>query len=188
MTVLFGASQAGIPLIRDLQTGFLRRLLATPASRTQLHLGKLQADVIRLLVQAVIVLALGTLVGAQLSIDSAALAPAVAALTLFAAAFASLSCAIALKARAPETMGAFVHIVNMPIFFTSTALVPHKDMPGWLAAVARHNPLSLAVDQLRGALLGVGRPSPAAALSVLGAIAVLFFALATHEMSNAAQD
>src|SRR5205823_5091053 len=32
MTVLFGASQSGIGLIRDMQTGFLQRLFASPAT------------------------------------------------------------------------------------------------------------------------------------------------------------
>ena len=45
MTVLFGASQSGIGWIRDLQTGFLLRMLGTPASRAALLCGKIAADV-----------------------------------------------------------------------------------------------------------------------------------------------
>lgn len=50
-------------------------------------------------------------------------------------------------------MATFVHLINMPLFFTSTALVPDKQMPDWLSAIAGWNPLSLAVESLRGALL-----------------------------------
>jgi ABC-2 type transport system permease protein len=74
-------------------------------------------------------------------------------LVLFALAFASLSCAIALITRAQESMAVFVHLVNMPLLFTSSALVPGKQMPEWLAAIARFNPLTLAVDAWRGAIL-----------------------------------
>ncbi|HET9766782.1 MAG TPA: ABC transporter permease, partial [Thermoanaerobaculia bacterium] len=55
MTVLFGASQSGVGWIRDLQTGFLPRWLQAPASHHQLLLGKLLADVGRLIVQAGVV-------------------------------------------------------------------------------------------------------------------------------------
>ena len=52
MTVLFGASQSGIGLIRDLQTGFLPRILASPARPGAVLFGKIGADAARLLVQA----------------------------------------------------------------------------------------------------------------------------------------
>src|SRR5215469_17562398 len=63
MTILFGASQSGIELIRDMQTHFLGRLLSTPASRRVLLLGKLAADVSRDLIQASVVFVLGILIG-----------------------------------------------------------------------------------------------------------------------------
>ncbi len=178
MTVLFGASQAGVGWVRDLQTGFLPRLLNTPAHPAAILAGKLAAEVARLLLQAVAVLALAALLGARLRLAPAALAPALLCLALFAAAFAALSCAVALAARAPETMGAFVHLVNMPLLFTSTALVPARHMPAWLAAVARWNPLTLAVDAWRGALLHGEPPALAATALPLAAVTAALFTLA----------
>jgi ABC-2 type transport system permease protein len=182
MTVLFGASQSGIGWIRDLQTGFLPRLLDTPASHHALLAGKLGADVLRLMVQALVVLGLGLALGARLSPDAAALLPAVTGLALFAFAFAGLSCALALRTRAQEPMAAFVHLVNLPILFTSSALVPVRQMPDWLAAAARWNPLTLAVDAWRGALLFGEMPSPATQLLPLAVLAAAFYALAALEM------
>lgn len=183
MSVLFGASQSGIGWIRDLQTGFLPRLLHTPAPAAALLAGKVAADVVRLLVQAAGVVALALLLGARLRPDPSALPAALAALALFAAAFASLSCAIALRTRAQEAMATFVHVVNMPLLFTSTALVPAKQMPAWLATVAAWNPLTLAVDAWRGALLGTGPVNPLH-LAALGAVALVLFAVAAREMGR----
>jgi ABC-2 type transport system permease protein len=180
--VLFGASQSGIGWIRDLQTGFLPRLLDTPASHHALLAGKLGADVLRLLAQAVVVLGLGVALGARLSPDAAALLPAVTGLALFAFAFSGLSCALALRTRAQEPMAAFVHLVNLPILFTSSALVPVRQMPDWLAAAARWNPLTLAVDAWRGALLFGEMPSPAAQLLPLAVLAAALYVLAAREM------
>lgn len=186
MTLLFGASQSGIGWIRDLSTGFLPRMLNTPASPAAVLAGKLVADVARLLLQAGAVLALALLLGARLSFRPAAAVPALLCLALFAAAFAALSCAVALQVRAQEAMATFVHLVNLPLLFTSTALVPRANMPHWLAALARANPLSLTVDVWRKALLAGEPPALAGTVLPLAALAALLFLLALGRMRRAA--
>jgi ABC-2 type transport system permease protein len=185
MTVLFGASQVGIGWIRDLQTGFLPRLLNTPASPLAILAGKLLADAARLVAQALAVLALAVLLGARLHAAPGALLPGLVAVALFAAAFSALSCAVALRARAQEAMATYVHLVNMPLLFTSTALVPRHAMPAWLAALARWNPLTLTVDAWRAALLA-GEPPAPATLALLAALAAVFGLLALSQMRSAA--
>lgn len=171
MTVLFGASQVGIVYVRDHQTGFLARLLGTPAGAGAQLAGQLGADVARLLAQAVAVLALGAAVGARFDPAAGAVVTAFAGLALFALAFGAVSCAVALVTRAPEPMSTFVHVVNMPLLFTSSALVPARQMPEWLQGVVAWNPLTLAVDGLREALLfGIPpRPEPLVGLALLAA-------------------
>jgi ABC-2 type transport system permease protein len=152
MTVLFGASQSGISFVRDMQTGFLRRLLATPAGGLDILLGKLLADVTRLLVQALTVFFLGWTLAGNPRLYWASAPATLLAYALFALAFSALSCVVALLARSPEGMAVFVHLVNMPVLFTSTAFAPRGLMPHWLAVVAGWNPLSLAVDVCRRGL------------------------------------
>jgi ABC-2 type transport system permease protein len=120
--------------------------------------------------------------GARLSPAGGAVLPAALCLALFAAAFSSLSCALALRTRTQEAMAAFVHLVNLPILFTSTALVPVRHMPDWLAAAARWNPLTLAVDAWRGALLLGQMPSLAAQVLPLAALAAVLYLAAAREM------
>lgn len=182
MTVLFGASQSGIGWIRDLRTRFLPRMLNTPASHHALLCGKIVADVVRLLVQALIVLLLALLLGARLAPAWGAVFPAVLCLALFAAAFSSLSCALAFRTRAQEAMAAFVHLVNLPVLFTSTALVPVRQMPEWLAAAARWNPLTLTVDAWRGALLFGEMPSFAGQVLPLAVLVAVLYMVAAREM------
>jgi ABC-2 type transport system permease protein len=186
MTVLFGASQSGIGWIRDLRTGFLPRMLNTPASHHALLAGKLAADVLRLLLQAAAVVALALLLGARLDPAWRAVPAAALCLALFAAAFAALSSALALHARTQEAMAVFVHLVNLPVLFTSTALVPARQMPDWLAAAARWNPLTLAVDAWRGALLFGEMPSLARQALPLALLAATLYALAAHALRGAA--
>ena len=183
MTVLFGASQSGIGWIRDLQTGFLPRMLQSPASRSAVLAGKVGADVVRLLVQALAVLLLALALEAEVGIQSHGVFRGVLSLVFFAAAFSSLSCAIALRTRAQEAMATFVHVVNMPMLFTSSALVPTKQMPDWLASVAAWNPLTLTVDALRAGLLP-GYESGWTGPAVLAALALVLFVVAAREMSR----
>jgi ABC-2 type transport system permease protein len=183
MTVLFGASQAGIAVVHDLQTGFLQRMVRSTMHPVWILTGKIVAEVTRLLLQAFVVVLLGIALGARLRIDPLALLIALVALALFALAYASLSCWVALETKAQESMAVFVHIVNIPLLFTSTALVPASQMPTWLETLARWNPLSLVANTLREALL-LGQMPDAANLLPLLAIGTFFFALASRTIGK----
>ncbi|HEX5726207.1 MAG TPA: ABC transporter permease [Longimicrobiaceae bacterium] len=188
MTVLFGASQAGIDLVRDLQTGFLQRVARSTAHPGWVLAGKTGGDVLRLLAQALVVAILGMILGARLRPGAGAVAVAALGLAAFALAYASLSCWIALKTRVPESMAVFVHVVNLPLLFTSTALVPARQMPEWLAGIARWNPLTRVADGLRDALLFGRTPDAAALLLPLALLAAALFALARHALARAGDD
>jgi ABC-2 type transport system permease protein len=184
MTVLFGASQAGITVVHDLQTGFLQRMVRSTMRPVWILTGKTVAEVTRLLLQAFVVVLLGIALGAGLRIDPLALLVALVALALFALAYASLSCWVALETKAQESMAVFVHLVNIPLLFTSTALVPSSQMPAWLETLARWNPLSLVANGLREALV-LGQMLDAANLLPLLAISTGLFALAARTIGKA---
>jgi ABC-2 type transport system permease protein len=184
MTVLFGASQAGITVVHDLQTGFLQRMVRSTMRPVWILTGKTVAEVTRLLLQAFVVVLLGIALGAGLRIDPLALLVALVALALFALAYASLSCWVALETKAQESMAVFVHLVNIPLLFTSTALVPSSQMPAWLETLARWNPLSLVANGLREALV-LGQMLDAAHLLPLLAISTGLFALAARTIGKA---
>ena len=183
LTIMQGASQSGIGLIRDHQLGFLQRILATPAPRAWIHVGRLVAEVSRMHVQAAIVALLGFLLGAKMGVSMGPLLVALAMSIAFGVGFSSLSSIVALRAQAPEPMGTFVQLVNMPLLFTSTALVPAKQMPLWLGTVATYNPLSLVADGLRDALVFHALPS-LAHVAVLAVLALVLFALAVYELER----
>jgi hypothetical protein len=59
-------------------------------------------------------------------------------------------------------------------------------MPDWLAAAARWNPLTLAVDAWRGALLFGEMPSAAGQVLPLALVAAALYALAARQMRGVA--
>lgn len=157
MTLLFGASQSGISLIRDMQSGYLYRIFRSPVPPIAFLGGKLLADNLRFLLQALLIFLIGWGVS-QGDINLAALPLCLALWLLFGLSYASLSNMIAMKARTQELMATFVHVFNMPLLFTSTIFIPHKAMPEWLEAIARWNPLSFTANATRNALLGTDLP------------------------------
>ena len=62
--------------------------------------------------------------------------------------------------------------------------VPDRQMPDWLAGVSRLNPLTLAVDAWRDALLSGTMPSISASLLPLAVLAAALFAVALAAMNR----
>jgi ABC-2 type transport system permease protein len=187
MTVLFGASQAGINVVRDIQSGFLQRMARSTPAPSAIMAGTASAEIARLLGQACVVALLGIALGARPDPALLPLLLAVLELALFALGYASLSCWIALRTRAQESMAVFVHLVNMPLLFTSTALVPSRQMPPWLETLAAWNPLTLVANALREAMLFHRIPDPTHLLP-LALFGVLLFAAACAAMRGIAND
>lgn len=185
MTVLFGASQAGINVVRDIQIGFLQRMVRSTPAPAAIMAGTATAEITRLLGQACVVALLGVALGSRPDPDIPSLLLAALELALFALGYASLSCWIALKTRAQESMAVFVHLVNMPLLFTSTALVPSRQMPPWLETIAAWNPLTLVANALREAMLLHRAPDPAH-LFPLALFGILLFVLACRAMKGIA--
>jgi ABC-2 type transport system permease protein len=48
-----------------------------------------------------------------------------------------------------DSFGAVNSMISMPLFFTSSALMPYDVMPAWLKVIARLNPVSYAIDSTR---------------------------------------
>jgi ABC-2 type transport system permease protein len=55
----------------------------------------------------------------------------------------------------------------MPLFFASNAIYPLSMMPGWLQMVAQVNPLTYAVDALRGLMIIGGSSTYGVGLDLL---------------------
>ena len=154
MTVLQSSSQSGILYIKDFQTEFFGRYNFTPLSKVVALFFKIFADYTRILVQVIVILIIGRLIGiSDLIINPESILTLMGATFLFTYFYASIACIIALKTKTSELMATFVHLFNLPIIFTSTALIPNKGLPGWLESIAKYNPLSHLSDVLRNAII-----------------------------------
>ena len=182
MTVLLGASQSGISIIRDHQSGFLERTISTSLKLDSFLMGKVTADLIRVTIQAIMVTLLGMSLGAAVNININTCISFLY-LCLFGLSYSLLSCLIAFNTESQEALSAFIHIFNMPIFFTSTALVPLKAMPPWMEQFAIWNPLTLAVTPVRNAMLGYPDWWSTKGFVVLLSTSIVLYFLAIHSLT-----
>jgi len=178
MTVLFSSMFAAISIVWEREFGFLKELLVAPVPRGAIVAGKLLAGSATALVEVTIMLALSPLIGARFHLIGA-----LAALPLLAAfgmAVNGLGVALAARMKSFEGFGSVVNFVIQPIFFLSGALYPLEGLPRALRAIVLVNPMSYAVDGVRGLCIGHHAFPIALDVAVVLASVVVFGALATR--------
>jgi ABC-2 type transport system permease protein len=178
MTVLFSSMFAAISIVWEREFGFLKELLVAPVPRGAIVAGKLLAGSATALVEVTVMLALSPLIGARFH-----LAGALASLPLLAAfgmAVNGLGVALAARMKSFEGFGSVVNFVIQPIFFLSGALYPLDGLPRALRVIVLANPMTYAVDGVRGLCIGHHAFPIALDVGVVLASVVVFGALATR--------
>lgn len=145
MSALYGGGWLGVSALQDLDRGVLDRFLVSPVSRVALIVGRLIQAAFVTVIQSLILIALGLLVGARFPGGLPQVAVLLVAAILLTAAAGALSCAVALVLRKQESIIGLVQLILLPLTFLSSAFMASSLMPGWIRQVARFNPLDWAV-------------------------------------------
>ncbi|MFC0113405.1 ABC transporter permease [Kibdelosporangium aridum] len=153
MMCLFGPMGAGHSLLIELTGGSLERMLVTPLSRTAMLIGRTMKESITLLVQAVLIIALGAILGFEVYLAGAL--AALVMLIVFGIGLSSLSFVLAIKS---QPSGALFWVVTQtlmfPLILLSGVLLPMDNGPAWLRAAGAVNPISYIVDAQRALFAG----------------------------------
>src|ERR671923_627987 len=149
-TVAFGSVTTGIGLAQDMQRGLIDRFRSLPMSSSALLTGRTLADLGRNLFTVVIMLIVGFLVGFRPQGTALEFLLGILVLMGVSFAFSWISAFIGLMVRSVEAAQSGGFIWLFPLTFASSAFVPVETMPSWLQAFARHNPVSVLADALRG--------------------------------------
>ena len=153
-TVIFGSTQTGVGLAEDLTKGMVDRFRSLPMARSAVLAGRTLSDTVRNAFVVLLMTVVGYLVGFRIHTG---IVPAVSGVVLalvFGLAFSWISAWIGLSVRDVESTQAASFVWIFPLVFASTAFVPLVNLPGWLQAWARVNPVSVTVDSLRALLEG----------------------------------
>ena len=149
---LFGAFFAGFGLIGEWREGVVEAERVTPASRTALLVGRLLRDVVQLLVQAVILVALGIAMGMRASVGG--VVTGIALTLLIGGACAAASNALALTVKSEDVMAPVINVVMMPVLLLSGILLPMTIGPAWLETASDFMPIRHVVDAVRSSFAG----------------------------------
>ena len=180
MTALFGSAWSGMGIIEDLNDGVMDRMLATPVHRGALISARVLHAALTVVVQSVLILAMGLLLGARLQGGAAGGLAILLLASMLGAGFSALSNGLALVTRREETLIAIVNFFGLPLTFLSTAFMAADLMPGWIRTLSRFNPVNWAVNASRDAMLGRAWGSVWMDCALLAAFVVGAVTLATQ--------
>lgn len=147
----FAGTNSGITLARDIETGFVDRLIASPAPRVSIIAGPLIAALARSVFTTTLILAAGAIGGATPpSVLAAAVIYLMAA--VFCVAGGCWAIGVALRARTVQAAPLMTVVIFISIF-SSVMYAPRQAMDGWLRAIADRNPVTYLLEAARDAQL-----------------------------------
>jgi ABC-2 type transport system permease protein len=152
MTVLFTSGWAGMSFIDDMDRGTMDRLLSSPVSRGAMMLASVLNQAVTIVVQGVIVVVVGLLLGASFPGGVLGVLVMLLAAVLLAAAFSCLSNGMALIVRTSESLIGFSTMLTLPLSFLSSAMMAREAAPEWIQTVSSYNPVDWTVVAAREAL------------------------------------
>jgi ABC-2 type transport system permease protein len=188
LIVLFTAIFAMISIIEDRKAGFLQAVIASPASRISIVLGKVLGSTTLALGQAALVLLLAPLAGVPLTVTGVLATMGV--LLLLSLGLSGLGFLIAWPMESTQGFHAIMNLGLMPMWFLSGALFPSQGASAWLRTMMTVNPLTYGVSLARCALYSgsavelVGQPSTALSLLVTISFAGLTIAASVYLMEK----
>jgi ABC-2 type transport system permease protein len=153
VAAMSGSMVGGIGLMRERSDGFLSRLWVVPMHRASGLLSRLAADAVRIVATTAVILCAGLILGFRFR---QGILESVAWLFVpiaFGVAFTGLVITLALYAANTWVIEGTEIIWGLLMFF-SIGFVPLEQYPRWLQPVVEHQPVSYAIETMRGLSLG----------------------------------
>jgi len=156
--MLFASFFSGVSILWDRKFGFLSKLQVAPIPRAVIPLSRIVSSLVKSMLQATVVIVLAAsfvlipgLSGLRFSpsFDIVDAAGMTLFLVLLGIGLAALFVALGLVVRNEETLFGLINLLNFPLMFTSSALIPIALMPDWLRTIALYNPITFVVDGIR---------------------------------------
>ena len=166
MSIVLVTVYSGVTLRTDISTGAADRFRSLPIWRPAPIVGAMIGDLGRYLIAAILVIAIGLLLGYTPAGGAVGLLAAVGLVIVFASALSWGFAMLGLLMRTPSAVMNTGMLVLFPLTFASNVFVKPHTMPGWLRAVVEVNPLSHVVTAARELAAGT-----ATALDVLWPLA-----------------
>jgi ABC-2 type transport system permease protein len=150
---LFATMNAGTDLARDIQTGFLSRLSLTPMRRLAVLVGQLGGVVTMGLVQAVVYLAVGLIVGVRFASGPAGVVVLLGFAVFVTLAFGALGAFAALRTGSGEAVQSLFPAFFVFLFISSMNIPRNLMEHAWFRDLATANPVSYLLECVRSLII-----------------------------------
>ncbi|HXA28729.1 MAG TPA: ABC transporter permease [Candidatus Angelobacter sp.] len=151
MAVLFTAMFSSMSIVWDREFGFLKEILVAPIDRSAVAIGKALGGATQAMLQGLIMLAVGPIIGVHLT--PLTVVEVIPILFLIAFTLTAFGVAIAARMRSMQGFQVIMNFLLMPVFFLSGSLFPLVGLPAWMTVLTRIDPVAYGIAPLRTAVL-----------------------------------
>ncbi|WP_436838438.1 ABC transporter permease [Nocardia xishanensis] len=155
VAAMSGAVVSALGFKVEKATGLLSRFWTMPMNRAASLSGRLLAEAVRVLITTLFVILVGMALGFRFNQGPLAAIALIGIPVLFGVGFAVLCTALATLTEG-VLLVSLITIVNTLLMFFNTGFVPVFAYPTWLQEVVGNQPMSTAIDAMRG--LSAGGP------------------------------
>lgn len=176
VAAMTGAVVSALGFKREKAAGLLSRFYTMPLNKASLLTGRLLAEALRILITTVIVLLVAVPLGFLFMEDPLANIALICVPVLFGLGFAVMVTALATITEGVMLIS-LIGILNTLLMFFNTGFVPVFAYPTWLQDVVANQPMSCAIDAMKGLSYGgpVAEPLLKTVAWTVGMIAVFAY-------------
>jgi len=147
LSVTIMAVSSTMSIVWDREFGFLKEILVSPISRSDIILGKILGATTTALIQGFLIL----LIIPYLGIDFSRwlFIKAMIVILLVSYGMAALGVFLVSRLKKMESFSIISQIIIAPMAFLSGAFFPLNNAPSWMVKMAYYNPLAYGIDALR---------------------------------------
>ena len=151
MSTMFGTVFYGLYIVWDRKIDVLKEILVAPISRITVFFGKVLGGATDAMITAFILLLLGVVL---VGVAPVGVLAGLGIALLLAVGMVSIGLTLGSFFESMEGFQVIITFMIFPLFFLSGALYPISGLDPVLGAAVQANPVTYAVDGLRGALIG----------------------------------
>ncbi|MDP4264510.1 MAG: ABC transporter permease [Bacteroidota bacterium] len=182
-TILFTSIFWGVNIMWDKQFGFLKETLVAPVSRLKVMLGGSLGGATIAVLQGIVLFIIALLFGFH-PYSWSMLLLTLAVMAILSMTMVSFSSGIGAVVNDMQGFMAITNFLVVPLFFLSSALFPLDNIPPVMKAIAYANPLTYAVDAMRGSLINQNHFSLPVDFAVMSGTLILLFYFSIHRFKR----
>ena len=149
LTAVSAAIAGGSTWLNERLIGIVKEYLAAPIPRLSSLMGNALSSVTKVLIQSIVIVIVGLLMGAKLSDNPLGWVGGLLLIAGFGIGFSGFALAVASSTDSSEGYHMMIFLLQLPLLFLSNSLYPMESLPTWMKVGAYANPTTYVVTGLR---------------------------------------